>query len=189
MDIRSPVTTNYGEMSTKFGEMWKSHISRLQARFSSAIEEVRMPVEHPIDVPVLYVKKDSITGVLSFMKTEQGLEYDFLADLTAVDESPAEIRFEMIYNLFSTVSKARIRVKVRVREGEEVPTIVPIWAGANWAEREVWDMFGIKFTGHPDLRRILMVEQWEGHPLRKDYPLRGYQLFDKPEPINQSLLD
>jgi NADH-quinone oxidoreductase subunit C len=189
MDIRTPVSTNYGDLTTKFGEMWKSQISRLQSRFTTAIEQVRMPGEHPIDVPILYVKKESVTGVLSFMKTEQGLEYDFLSDLTAIDETPAELRFEVMYDLFSTVTKSRIRIKVRVRENEEVPTIVPIWAGANWAEREVWDMFGIRFTGHPDLRRILMVEQWQGHPLRKDYPLRGYQVFDQAEPINQSLLD
>ena len=187
-DIHTSVPTNYGDWIQKFGETWKSQVSRLQARFSTAITEVRMPGEHPIDVPIIYVKKESIVGLLSFMKTEQGLEYNFLADLTAVDEE-AEPRFEMVYNLYSMVSKARIRVKVRVAEGEEVPTIIPVWAGANWAEREVFDMFGIKFTGHPDLRRILMDERWVGHPLRKDFPLRSYQLFTDPMEIHTELLE
>src|SRR6185312_11439633 len=164
-----------------------------QARFSSAIEEVRMPVEHPVEVPVVYVKKDTLIGVLSFMKTEQGFEYGFLSDITAIDQEPGVEagmpRFEVVYNLYSLTTKARIRVKTRVADGEEVPTAIPIWPGANWAEREVWDMFGIRFTGHPDLRRILMDERWEGFPLRKDYPLRGYQVFTEPEPINQRLLD
>jgi NADH-quinone oxidoreductase subunit C len=189
MDIRTPVANNYGDLATKFADTWKSQISRLQTKFSSAIEETRMPGEFPVDVPILYVKKDSIIGVLSFLKTEQGFDYGFLADLTAIDETPEEPRFEMVYNLYSLSSKARIRVKVRLREGEEISTAIPVWQGADWAEREVFDMFGIKFTGHPDLRRILMADQWQGHPLRKDYPLRGYQLFTEPDPINQSLLD
>jgi NADH-quinone oxidoreductase subunit C len=169
--------------------MWKAQIAKIQSRFAGAIEEVRMPVEYPTDVPIVYVKKESIIGVLSFMKTEGGLEYGFLADMTATDETPEEHRFEVVYNLFSHTTKARIRVKVRLREGEELATAIPIWPGANWAEREIWDMFGIKFMGHPDLRRILMDERWEGFPLRKDYPLRGYQLFTEPEQINTSLLD
>jgi NADH-quinone oxidoreductase subunit C len=189
MDIRTPIPTNSGDTVAKFSEIWKSQLSRLQSRFAAAIEEVRLPVEHPIDVPIVFVKRESITGVLSFMKTEQGLEYSFLSDLTAIDESPATPRFEVVFNLYSMVTKARIRVKVRLNEGEEMPTSVPIWAGADWAEREIWDMFGIKFTGHPDLRRILMDERWEGFPLRKDYPLRGYQVFTDSSPIKQDLLD
>lgn len=188
-DIHTSVPTNYGDWIQKFGETWKSQVSRLQARFGAAITEVRMPgPEHPIDVPIVYVKKESIVGLLSFMKTEQGLEYNFLADLTAVDEE-ADPRFEVVYNLYSMTSKMRIRVKVRVAENEEVPTIIPVWAGANWAEREVYDMFGIKFTGHPDLRRIIMDERWQGHPLRKDFPLRNYQLFTDPMPIHTELLE
>lgn len=189
MDIRTPVPTVYGEAVTKHAELWRIQITTLQSRFTGAIEEVRMPGSYPTDVPIVYVKKDSIVGVLSFMKTEAGFEYGFLADLTATDEESAEYRFEMVYNLFAFGSKARIRVKVRLREGEEVATAIPVWSGANWAEREVFDMFGIRFQGHPDLRRILMDERWEGHPLRKDYPLRGYQVFTEPEPMNTSLLD
>jgi NADH-quinone oxidoreductase subunit C len=85
--------------------------------------------------------------------------------------------------------KHRIRVKTRVPEGQDVATASGLWKGADWAEREVYDMFGIKFRGHPDLRRILMDERWVGHPLRKDYPLKGYQLFPEPENIHRELLD
>lgn len=85
-------------------------------------------------------------------------------------------------------SKCRVRVKVKIAENEKFNTLIPLWEGANWAEREIYDMFGIHFEGHPDLRRILMDMRWEGHPLRKDYPLRGYQVFLTPEPLDPELL-
>lgn len=188
MDIRTPVPTIYGDWTTRFGDAWRAQVEKLRARFGETIEEVRMPGEHPTDVPIVYVKKDQIVEVLRFMKTESGLEYDFLADLTATDEE-SEPRFEIVYNLSSFANKWRIRVKARVRENEEIPTIIPVWDGANWLEREVWDMFGVRFAGHPDLRRILMDVRWQGHPLRKDYPLRGYQVFTSPEPVDEKLLE
>jgi len=186
MDIRTSVATNYGELSTKFAALWKDQISRLRDRFGGAIEEVRMPMEHPTDLPIIFVQKDRIVEVLAYAKDELG--YDFLSDITATDEECAEFRFELVYQLKAMSNVARIRFKCRVRDGEEVPTVIPVWIGANWAEREVWDMFGIKFKGHPDLRRILMDQRWEGHPLRKDYPLRGYQIFPTPEPVDEKLL-
>jgi NADH/F420H2 dehydrogenase subunit C len=194
MDIRTPVSTIYGDSVVRFSEIWKSQIATLQNRFVGVIEEVRMPTESATEVPVIYVKRESIVGVLNFLKTESGFEYGFLADLTATDELPedgsvCEYRFEMVYNLFSHSSKARIRIKVRLRENESIATAIPVWPGANWAEREVFDMFGIQFQGHPDLRRLLMDERWVGHPLRKDYPLRGYQVFSEPEPMNTGLLE
>jgi NADH-quinone oxidoreductase subunit C len=185
MDVRTPIPSNGGDWLTKFGESWKSQIEALKAKFAGIIEEVRMPGDYPTDVPIVYLKKDSIVEVLAFAKDE--LQYDFLADITAVDEE-IDPRFEVVYNLYSMSRHYRIRLKVRVREGEEVPTATPVWIGANWAEREIWDMFGIKFTGHPDLRRILMDERWVGHPLRKDYPLKGYQLFTTPMDADESLL-
>lgn len=188
MDIRTPVPTIYGDFVAKFGETWKTQVAGLQQKFGSAIEEVRMPPDYPTDVPIVYVKKEALVEVIAFLKNEPGFEYSFLADITATDEE-IEPRFEVVYNLFSLNRKWRIRVKTRVRENEEVPTLVRVWEGANWAEREVFDMFGVKFAGHPDLRRILMDERWEGHPLRKDYPLRGYQIFPTPMPIRPELLD
>jgi NADH-quinone oxidoreductase subunit C len=185
MDVRTPIPSNGGDLLTKFGESWKSQVEALKAKLGALIEEVRMPSDYPTDVPIVYVKKDSITEVIAFAKDE--LQYDFLADITAVDEE-IDPRFEVVYNLYSMSRHYRIRFKVRVKEGEEVPTLTPVWIGANWAEREVWDMFGIKFTGHPDLRRILMDERWVGHPLRKDYPLKGYQLFTTPMDADESLL-
>jgi len=187
-DIRNPIPNNGGDWLQKWGDLWKSQAAALQAKFGAAIEEIRMPVEYPTDVPIVYVKKESIVPLLKFLKTDSTFEYDFLADITATDEE-ADPRFEVVYNLRSAKTKARIRVKARVAEGEKIDTAVHVWAGANWAEREVFDMFGIQFAGHPDLRRILMDLRWEGHPLRKDYPLRGYQVFTEPEPIDPSLLD
>jgi len=184
-DVRTPISGNGGDLVTKFGESWKAQIESLKAKFGDAIQEVRTPSDYPTDVPIIYVKKASIVDVMSFAKNE--LQYDFLADLTAVDEE-IDPRFEVVYNLYSLTRRYRIRFKVRVKEGEELPTIISVWPGANWAEREVWDMFGVKFTGHPDLRRILMDERWVGHPLRKDYPLKGYQMFTTPMEADESLL-
>jgi NADH-quinone oxidoreductase subunit C len=186
-DIRTPVPTIYGDWPTLFGEDWKRQIAALKEKFGEQIEEVRMPGEAATDVPIVYVKKSAILSVLSFVKGEKGFEYGFLSDITATDEE-VEPRFEVVYNLYSIENRWRLRLKVRVRDGEGVPTATPLWDGANWAEREVWDMFGIRFEGHPDLRRILMDVRWEGHPLRKDYPLRGYQIFPTTEPIDTDLL-
>jgi NADH-quinone oxidoreductase subunit C len=187
MDIRQPIPSNGGNWLAQWGEGWKAQVMRLREKFGEAIEEVRMPPDYPTDVPIIYVNRASIIPVLEFAKTESGFEYGFLSDITATDEE-SEPRFEVVYNLFSHTRLWRIRFKVRVREEEEVPTATTLWTGANWAEREVFDMFGIKFTGHPDLRRILMDARWVGHPLRKDYPLKGYQIFPSAEPVDPSFL-
>lgn len=187
-DIRNPIPANGGDWLQKWGDLWKTQTAAVKEKFGNAIEEIRMPIEYPTDVPIIYVKKESVIALLKFLKTDAAFAYDFLADLTATDEE-TDPRFEVVYNLRSTKTKARIRVKARVAEGEKIDTAVDVWAGANWQEREVFDMFGIVFAGHPDLRRILMDVRWEGHPLRKDYPLRGYQVFTEPEPIDPSLLD
>jgi NADH-quinone oxidoreductase subunit C len=188
MNINVPVPEVYGGFFDQFGATWKSQVEKLKAKFGGAIEEVRMPREYPTDVPIVFVKKDSIIHVLEFLKSEVGMDYGFLADITATDEE-INPRFEIVYNLLSHTNMARIRLKVRVNDGEEVPTATGLWDGANWAEREVWDMYGVRFSGHPDLRRILMDERWVGHPQRKDYPLRGYQLFPDAAPINPKLLE
>ena len=188
MDIRTPVPTIYGDWHQKFSELWKSQVEQLKSKFGAEIEEVRLPPDYPTDVPIVYVKKDAIVSILNFVKTDPAFDYNFLADLTATDEE-VEPRFEIVYNLASFSKGTRIRFKVRVPENEEVPTIISVWTAANWAEREVFDMFGVKFKGHPDLRRILMDSRWEGHPLRKDYPLRGYQIFATSELPKPELLE
>ena len=188
MDIRNPIPTNGGDWLPRFQELWRKQVDLLQQKFAEGIEEVRMPSQYPTDVPIIFVKKEQIVQVLQFVKNSPDFDYNFLADITATDEEN-DPRFEVIYNLFSHSNKNRIRFKVRVPEGEEVPTLVSVWKGADWAEREVFDMYGVRFKGHPDLRRILMDVRWEGHPLRKDYPLRGYQLFTEPEPVDPGLLE
>ena len=100
--------------------------------------------------------------------------FDYLSDLTATDWPPrTEARFDVVYCLYSTKHRHRVRVKVKVSEQDPLPSVTGLWPGANWLEREVWDMFGVNFTGHPDRRRILMPEDWQGFPERKDYPLEG----------------
>ncbi len=125
------------------------------------------------------VKKDRIQDMCRFLHDDPALKMDHLADLTAVDYStyPGDVgpRFEVVYNLISTAFGHRIRLKARVPEEDaRIDTVTPIWNTANWHERETYDLMGIIFRGHPDLRRILLPEDWVGHPLRKEYPLKGY---------------
>ncbi|MBI3554654.1 MAG: NADH-quinone oxidoreductase subunit C [Deltaproteobacteria bacterium] len=164
-------------------------VARLQQLFGPAIIEVLMPASHLTDVPIVFVQPNHIVEVLDFLKNGDRFEYDFLADLTASDELPAEPRYLVIYNLFSTTRFWRLRVKVCVAESEPVPSITGLWPGANWAEREIHDMYGIPVANHPDLRRILNDERFQGFPLRKDYDLRKYQIFNDAPAINKNLLD
>lgn len=131
--------------------------------------------------PAVYVKKSSVKPVLSALKTDSGFNFNLLADLFAVDYlfwEEKENRFEIIYNLYSISKNHRLFVKVPVAEKDPVlESVVTVWPAANWFEREVWDMFGVKFTGHPNLKRILMYEEFQGHALRKDYP------YNKRQPL------
>ena len=188
MDIRHPIPNNGGDWIEKFGEIWEKQVIQLQEKFGTLIEKIEMPPQARVDVPVVTVQKDSIPSILQFMRDEPGLEYQFLADITATDEE-TEPRFRVVYQLFSHTLKCRFRIKVEVRDGDQVPSVVPVWPAANWAEREVWDMFGVSFKDHPNLRRILMDERWQGHPLRKDYPLRGYQAFTDAALVMPELLE
>jgi NADH/F420H2 dehydrogenase subunit C len=99
--------------------------------------------------------------------------FDYLSDVTATDWPPRAQRFDVVYCLYSTRHRHRVRLKVKVGETDGLPSVTGVWPGANWLEREVYDMFGVNFTGHPDRRRILMPEDWQGFPERKDYPLEG----------------
>lgn len=124
----------------------------------------------------IIIRKEFLLPVVKFLKEDPQLNFSLLIDLTGVDYLGRSPRFEVVYNVFSLAHQVRLRVKVQVEEKEpEVDSLVPLWPIANWYEREVWDMFGVRFKGHPDLKRILMYEGFEGHPLRKDYPITKRQ--------------
>ncbi len=153
-------------------------VQKVQEKYSDAILDVS-DIRGEL---TLVVRKDIIYELMAFLKNDSELAYNFLADVTAVDYSVMEdvlmkydyARFMVVYHLLSTETKERLRVKVPVREKElSIPSMASIWKVANWLERETYDMFGITFEEHPDLRRILMPDDYEGYPLRKDYPLRG----------------
>ena len=152
-------------------------LDEVRARFGSAVLESH---DHRGE-PTAVVDRAALRDVLAFCRDAGALAFDVLMDLTAVDyvkypgreDGP---RFEVVYHLYALAHNHRLRVKVRVDEDDAVvPTAVPLWPIANWFEREVWDMFGIRFEGHPDLRRLLMYEEFVGHPLRKDYPINRRQ--------------
>lgn len=126
------------------------------------------------DELTVVVPKDRIVEVCRFLKENPELQYDLLADLCGIDMATPKKRFGVIYNLFSIPRKHRIRIKTFVEEDEaSLPTVTGVWGTANWHERETYDMFGIVFEGHPDHRRIYMPDEFEHHPLRKDFPLMG----------------
>ena len=117
------------------------------------------------------VVRASLLEVMRRLRDEPGLDFEMLTDVTAVDWLGQEPRFELVYHLYSVKRNHRVRIKSRVPEQDpEIASLVPLWPSADWMEREVWDLYGIRFRGHPDLRRILLYEEFEGHPLRKDYP-------------------
>ena len=125
------------------------------------------------------VPREQIVAACSFLKTTPGLNFDLLTDLCGFDRGPEEEpRFEVNYHLFSTTRYHRLRLKVVLNEEDaRVETVTGVWRTANWHERETYDLFGVIFEGHPDLRRILLPEDWQGHALRKDFPLRGYEPY------------
>ena len=123
---------------------------------------------------ILHAERQSIDKVLQFLRDNRECACRMLIDITAADYPEREHRFEVIYQLLSVTQNHRIRVKIEASEQSPVPTVCGIFSAANWYEREVWDMYGIYFANHPDLRRILTDYGFEGHPLRKDFPLTGY---------------
>jgi NADH-quinone oxidoreductase subunit C len=123
----------------------------------------------------IIISKDSILDIVTFLK-EKTYDFAMLLDLTCVDYMGQEPRFEMVYHLYSLSNNLRLRIKARLAEKKlKIDSLTPLWGNANWLEREVYDMFGIHFNGHPDLRRLFMQHDFVGHPLRKDYPLRKRQ--------------
>jgi NADH-quinone oxidoreductase subunit C len=148
--------------------MSQAAVAKLKGVFAASVLDVK---EHRGEVTVT-VKKEDIVAICRYLKEEVG--YNFLCDLCGVDYLGQSPRFMVVYNLYNITTKERLRVKVPVEEQDAcVDTVSGVWSTANWPERECWDLMGISFAGHPDLRRILMPADWEGHPLRKDYPLQG----------------
>jgi NADH-quinone oxidoreductase subunit C len=150
-------------------------IDRVKGQFGASILEV----ETFRGEKTLLVEKDKLVEVLEFLKQDPDLSYDYLTDICGVDYKPRKPRFEVVYHLCSTTYDRRLRVKVPLEEGDSIRSVESIWKAANWYERETYDMLGIRFENHPDLRRILTWEGFEGHPLRRDFPVKGRD-FDKP---------
>lgn len=147
-------------------------VQKLREREPQTVAEV---IESRGETTVVLARRD-LVRICEFLARDASLGFTFLSDITAVDRFPMEPRFEVNYQLLSMQRRDRVRIKVRVSGSDTVlPTVTGVWPTANWHEREVFDLFGIRFEGHPDLRRILMPEDWEGHPLRKDYPVEGYR--------------
>jgi NADH-quinone oxidoreductase subunit C len=154
----------------EYGEI----LNQIKTRFPGAVlEESEFRGENRITV-----KKESFPGLMQYLHDDGQLKYDLLIDVVGIDYFPGRPRFEVIYILFCMTDFRRLIVKIKVEEGEDVPSVTNIWKTANWPEREVYDLLGISFSGHPDLRRILTWDGFEGHPLRKDFPLKGKD-FDK----------
>lgn len=139
----------------------------------------------------IIIAREGMLEIFRFLKDDPKLDLNFLTDLTAVDYmGKKEPRFEVVYHLYSLRAKHRLRVKIPVPEEDpEVETLTPLWKGANWLEREVWDMFGIRFRGHPDLRRVLLYEEFRGHPLRKDYPVNQCQPLVPEREVQGTFVD
>jgi NADH-quinone oxidoreductase subunit C len=139
-----------------------------------------------IDFATIYVPAERLVETCTALRDTPSLGFTVLVEVTAADYLPREPRYEVVYHLLSIPNRARLRVKVRVSSEGTVPTVQSVWRGAGWPEREVWDMFGIVFDGHGDLRRLLMPEDWEGHPQRKDYPVQIRKTVQTYEPLEVS---
>jgi NADH-quinone oxidoreductase subunit C len=159
-------------------------IDALRARFGAAVLRSTVSCGDRIVV----VAKEHVHDVLAWLRDDPGEAYDYLVDLTAVEYRDRERPLEIVWQLWSLERRALLRVKTELPKNEplELDTSCDLWQAANWLEREVWDMFGVRFRGHPDLRRILMWENYsEGFPLRKDFPLRGR--YSRSEQVRQAL--
>jgi NADH-quinone oxidoreductase subunit C len=147
-------------------------VERLRGWSPNAISEV---IEFRGETTIV-VPRNVLRDLAERCRADKELQFNLLSDATCVDRYPLEPRFEVNYHLVSIPRRERLRLQVRLSSDDPVvDSLVPVWPGANWLEREIFDLMGIRFNGHPDLRRILMPEDWEGYPLRKDYPVEGYR--------------
>jgi NADH-quinone oxidoreductase subunit C len=153
----------------------QSPVDKLEAKFPASIKEKKT---FRGELTVRVSKRD-IYEICKFLCSDPDLQFRFLTDLCGIDVFPQTPRFEVVYLLYSMKNNQRLRLKANVGEGESISSVEAIWKAANWLEREVYDLFGIPFENHPDLRRILLWDGYDGYPLRKDYPVEGPD-FDKP---------
>jgi NADH-quinone oxidoreductase subunit C len=137
-------------------------VAKLRSSYGSGIEPLTYAGQN-----YMVVDRTLIPEILQVLRSQE--QFDYCVDITAVHYPKREKQFDVLWILYSYARNERIRVTTQIRDGESIPSSVPIWTGANWLEREVYDMFGIKFDGHPDMKRILLPDGWKGHPLRKDY--------------------
>jgi len=153
--------------------------SLIAAAFQREHPEWTSEIVEALGETTITVGREHLVAACEFLKRTPSFEFNFLADLCGSDRGPEEEpRFEVNYHLFSTTKHHRLRLKVLLNEDDvRVPTVTSVWRTANWHERETYDLLGVIFDGHPDLRRILLPDDWEGHALRKDFPLRGYEPY------------
>ena len=153
--------------------MAKAVLEALAAHFPGDVHD---PYEGVGGDDCIFVRKSQIREVCRFLKLDPAMAFNMSPYITAVDYLGEDPRFEVVYALYSTTQNHRVRLRVKVPESDLlVPSVAPVWRGADWFERYCFDMYGIRFEGHPDLRRLLMYDEFVGYPLRKDYPLRGRQ--------------
>jgi len=155
-------------------EQLKAHpaLARLVERNAAFVEAAKFDREEL----TIWIKKEAIREACAILRDSTDCPFNFLADLTCVDWYPSEPRFEVVYHLLSITQKERVRLKVRLDgSSPSVESVTSVWPAANFYEREVFDLFGVRFSSHPNLKRIMMPDDWEGHPLRKDYPVEGYR--------------
>jgi NADH-quinone oxidoreductase subunit C len=164
--------------------MSKADVGALVERFPQAVYDAYEGVGGD---DCVFVRKEAIVEVCRYLR--EALHFDLAPYVTAVDYLGEEPRFEVVYNLLSISRSSRLRLRVKVPEGEDcvVPSVTGVWRGADWFERYCFDMYGIRFTGHPDLRRLFMYDEFVGHPLRKDYPLKGRQPLVPERQVEENL--
>ena len=156
---------------------------------TAAVPGASFEAGRSVDFATVYVPAQHLVATCRTLRDHASLRFNVLIEVTAADYLPREPRFEVVYHLLSIPNRQRVRLKVRVASNEidgVVPTVQSVWPAAGWPEREVWDMFGIVFAGHGDLRRLLMPEDWEGHPARKDYPVQIQKAAQTYEPLEVS---
>jgi len=155
-------------------EQLKSHPAL--ARLLSSIRAGVQTAKFDRDELTIWIDRSFIREACAILRDDPDCPFNYLSDLTCVDWYPSEPRFEVVYHLLSISKKERVRLKARLDgSSPAIESVTSVWPSANFYEREVFDLFGVRFTGHPNLKRIMMPDDWEGHPLRKDYPVEGYR--------------